>query len=276
MYKNLITIMAALVIAALSSCTNNTNMETKDTKTLVLYYSQTGATKTVAMELQKYLGADIDSIEAVEPYAGTFEETILRCQKEMEAGTLPELKPIATDISKYDTIYLGYPVWFGTYARPMMAFVKQAKLDGKVIIPFCTFGSGGLNTTSEALKADLPNATVLPGYGVRNARLSAVSKELDRFLKENHYIAGEVAPLPAFSEQKPVTDAEVEIFNQACGNYQFPLGTPLTVGSRQAENGTEYEFHVACKSMDGKEDATSVIYILVEEGQKTVFTQVVR
>ena len=58
-------------------------------KQLVLYYSETGSTKTVAEELQKQTGADIESIEAVEPYSGNFQETIQRGQREMQSGEYP-------------------------------------------------------------------------------------------------------------------------------------------------------------------------------------------
>lgn len=248
---------------------------TQPTKSLILYYSQTGATKAVAEQLQRCTGADIDSIVAEEPYTGSFNETIQRCQQEMASNTMTKLKPMTADIAKYDTIYLGYPVWFGTYARPMLSFIKNAKLDGKVIIPFCTFGSGGLNTTSESLTADQPKATILPGYGVRNARVSAMPKELDRFLKESKLIPGNVEPLQPYSEQKPVTDHERKIFDEACSDYQFPLGTPVTVGSRTTPNAVDYMFTVSSKGMDGK-DASSIIYVTAVKGAKAEFTQVVR
>ena len=85
-------------------------------KTLVLYYSETGTTKTVAEELQKQLGADIESIEAVKPYSGNFQETIQRGQREMQNNQWPELKPLKKEIAKYDVIFLGYP--FGLVHTP--------------------------------------------------------------------------------------------------------------------------------------------------------------
>ena len=83
-------------------------------KMLVLYYSETGTTKTVAQELQRQLGADIESIEAVEPYSGNFQETIQRSSRERESGQTPALKPLKKKIADYDIIFLGYPIWFGT------------------------------------------------------------------------------------------------------------------------------------------------------------------
>ena len=246
-------------------------------KTLILYYSETGTTKAVAEELQKQLGADIESIEAVEPYSGDFQQTIQRGQREMQSGQTPEIKTLKSKISDYDTIFLGYPIWFGTYAMPIATLVKNNDFEGKTIVPFCTFGSGGLNTSTDALKKALPKAKIQDGYGVRTARVSAAAKELNRFLIENGYKEGTVEKLPGYSEQQPVTDEEKAIFDAACSSYQFPLGTPYTVGKRQTPDGTEYQYIVKSMGADGKE-STSTIFVVVgkEPGAQPAFTQVVR
>ena len=220
-------------------------------KALVLYYSQTNNTKSVAEELQKQLGADIESVEAD--------------------------KPLQSNLSKYDVIFLGYPISSGTYATPIATLIKSNDFAGKTIVPFCTFGSGGLNTSSDALKQALPKATIKPGYGVRAARLASAAKELDRFLKENGYKKGTVKKLPDYSAQKPVTDADKAIFDAACSNYQFPLGTPETVGKRTTDDSTDYKYTVKSRGFDGKE-GTTIIYVTVgkQAGAKPEFTEVVR
>ena len=240
-------------------------------KKLVLYYSETGTTKAVAEELQKQLGADIECIEAVTPYSGDFQATIQRSQRERENGETPALKPLKKKIADYDVVFLGYPIWFGTYAMPIATLVKQQDFAGKKVVPFCSFGSGGLNTSSDALKKALPKAKIQEGYGVRTARVSAVTKELDRFLKENGYKKGTIAKLPEYSAQQPVTEKEKALFDAACSSYQFPLGTPSTVGKRTTPDGTDYKFTV-------KGQSPSIIYVTVgkEPGAKPEFTQVVR
>ena len=246
-------------------------------KALVLYYSETGTTKTVAQEIQAQTGADIEAVEAVEPYSGNFQETIQRSGRERESGELPALKPLKKRIADYDIIFLGYPIWFGTYALPIATLVKEQDFAGKTVVPFCTFGSGGLNTSTADLKKALPKANIVAGYGVRTARVAAAAKELDRFLKENGYKKGKVEKLPEYSAQQPVTDEERAIFDTACSSYQFPLGTPQTVGKRTTADSTDYKFTVKSRGMDGKE-ATSIIYVTVEnaKGAKPEFTEVVR
>ena len=246
-------------------------------KKLVLYYSETGSTKAVAEELQKQLQADIEAIEPVKPYSGNFQETMQRGQREMQSGETPQLKALKAKLSDYDVIFLGYPIWFGTYAVPIATLVKENDFAGKTLVPFCTFGSGGLNTSSDALKKALPKAKIQQGYGVRTARVAAAAKELDRFLKENGYKKGTVAPLPAYSAQQPVTEQDKAIFDAACSSYQFPLGTPQTVGKRTTDDSTDYMFTVKSRGFDGTE-STSTIYVTVgkEQGAKPEFTQVVR
>ena len=247
-------------------------------KSLVLYFSESGTTKAVAEELQKQLGADIEAILPEEPYSGNFQETMQRVQKENQSGTLPKIKPLKVKIADYDVIFLGYPIWGGTYASPVTSLLKEQDFAGKKVVPFCTFGSGGLNTSSDALVKALPKAKIQAGYGVRQARVAAAAKELDRFLKENGYKKGSVAKLPAYSEQKPVTDAEKAIFEAACSSYQVPLGTPETCGKRTTDDSIDYEFKVKSQGFGGGGAQTSTIYVTVgrEEGAKPEFTEVVR
>lgn len=271
MKKLLISTFSALTLLA-TSCS-----EAPKHKSLILYYSETGTTKVVAEELQNQLGADLDSITLVKPYSGIYQETIERGRNELENGILPELKPLTKVIEDYDTIYLGYPIWFGTYAMPIHTLVKEHDFEGKVVIPFCTFGSGGLNTSSDALSKALPKANIQPGYGVRSARLSSVSKELNRYLIEYNYKPGIIEALPGYSEQQPVTKEQIAIFDSACSGYKYPLGTPITVGVRTTSEGVDYEFTVNSRGMDGI-DKQSIVYVTISntDGSQPEFTQVVR
>ena len=261
-----------------TSCTQKQQkQEEQAPKVLVLYYSQNGATQAVAEELQKQLGADIERIEAEEPYAGDFQATIQRSGQEREKGETPALKPLQSKIADYDVIFLGYPIWFGTYAMPITTLVKEQDFAGKTVVPFCTFGSGGLNTSTDALIKALPQANIQKGYGVRTVRVAAVEREVNRFLIENGYKEGTISELPDYSEQQAVTEEEQAIFDAACSDYQFPLGTPETVGKRETSESTDYQFVVKGKGMNG-EESTSTIFVTVgkEEGAKPEFTEVVR
>ncbi len=265
------------VVLAMVGCTSQNKKEEAMKKTLVIYYSQTGATKQVAQEFAKLLDADTLSIDVQQPYNGTYDETIARCLKERDGNELPKLNELNVNLTDYDTIFLGYPIWFGTYAPPIAALVKNVDFAGKTIIPFCTFGSGGLGSSMKDLKIALPKAKILHGYGVRNARLSKAPAEIERFLIENGYIKGEVEKLPEYSEQQSVTPEEVNIFNAACGDYKFPLGTPVTTGKRITSTGTDYRYIVNSKDMNGN-DTEAVIFVTVSNDPNIApeFTEVVR
>jgi len=258
--KKLILLSSALV--ALTACTSkqagNTD-EAAPTRSLVVYYSQTGATRQVAELLAAKTGADLDSVVAEVPYGGTFDETIARCLKEQQEGTQTAVKALSHDVANYDTLYVGYPVWFGTMAPPMASFVKSQTLDGKVIIPFCTFGSGGLETSANDLKAAQPNATYLEGYGIRNARVASASAELDEYLIRTGILAGEVEALPAYADATPVDAEKQAIFDAACGSYPMPLGKPVTVATRTLADKTQYCFTVESMGRDGQPAQAQII-----------------
>lgn len=247
----------------------------KNGKTLVLFYSQTGATRAVAEELQKQLGCDIDSITAVNPYDGDYGQTIARWMQEKRDSVKVEINPINANLDEYDTVFLGFPIWGGTYALPMASFLEDNGLKGKKVVTFATFGSGGIDKATLDVAVALPGADVKEGYGVRNARVAKAPGEITRFLRENGYLEGEIEALPEFSESKDVTDEEAAIFHAACDNYQFPLGNPVTVASRQTPEGVEYEYAVKSTSPDGSEN-NSIIYVVVTEGNTPEFTKVIR
>ncbi len=246
-------------------------------KSLVIYYSQTGATEQVAIEIAKLLDADILSIDVTQPYDGTYDETIVRCLKEREADLVPELKEMEIDLTKYNTIFIGYPIWFGTYAPPIAALIKEIDFSGKKIVPFCTFGSGGLEAGIKDLKAALADSEICNGYGVRNARIAKAPIEVKRFLIENGYMDGEVEKLPDYSEPLAVTPEEAEIFNAACGDYQFPLGTPVKVGRRVTSTSVDYRYIANSTGPDGNV-TESIIFVTVDNAPdaKPEFTEVVR
>ena len=271
--KKILLLAAVLILAAACS-------QKKGTKILVLYYSQTQTTQAVAEAIANALGADIEAIECVVPYDGDFNATIQRGQKEMAEGAFPEIRPLSVNVKDYDVIFLGYPIWFGTYAPPIASLLDAVDLSGKKVVPFCTFGSGGLDSSVKDLVAKLPDSEVLPGYGVRQARIDAAPAEVERFLQANGFLGGDFTPLPDFSESRPVTEEESAIFDTAVGSYPMISAKAAEVASRAVPGGMEYIF-TAQDTPRGPvaEDAPArfiKVYVLAEDGKEPVFTQVLR
>ncbi len=283
---------AAVALMTVVSC--SPKKEAPKSKVLVLYYSLTSNTKTVAQEIATRLDADIEEITLVEPYDTAFQATIDRCKADREKGILPEIKPLKANIADYDWIFIGYPIWFGTYAPPIASLLEKVDLSGKWVIPFCTFGSGGLESSMKDLTEKQPNAKVLPGYGVRAARMDAMPKEVEQFLKlyaslmtkPDSTNVGENKPadspfVPAdFPEQHPVSAEETAIFDAAVNGYPMLNAKAKTVASRTALDGIEYEFTAMDMPREKKPDmppASEIkVYVLVEKDKAPVFTRVVR
>lgn len=251
----------------------------KSPKVLVLYYSQNGGTKAVAEAIQSQLGADIEAIVPTIPYDGDFQATIERSRKELD-GESPEIEPIVADIKSYDVIFLGYPIWFGTYATPIETVLKEVDLSGKKVVPFCTFGSGGLDSSVQNLKEKLPDTEILPGYGVRAARIEAAPAEVERFLVAGGFIEGEGQQLGEFSETRDVTPEESALFDAAVGDYPMMSAKAEKVASRAIPEGLEYIFTAKDTPREGMPAEMAgramKVYVLAEDGKDPVFTQVVR
>lgn len=277
---NLLLVLAAVTLTAVSCGSKKETPKEEAPKMLVLYYSQTGNTKAVAEEIANKLGADIEEITMVDPYDPDFQATIDRCMKEREQEILPTINPVKADLANYDVIFLGYPVWFGTYAPPVITFLKDADLSGKKIVPFCTFGSGGLESSVKDLVAAEPNAEVLPGYGVRAARLEAMPKEVDNFLKASGFLEGEYTQLAEFPEQHEVSADESAIFDAAVDGYPMIHAKAKTVAVRTIPDGTEYLFTAVDLPREDNPKMPPAgemqVYVTVENGATPVFTKVIR
>ena len=272
---------AAVALMTVVSCSPKKEAkEAPKSKVLVLYYSQTSNTKTVAQEIATRLDADIEEISLVEPYDTAFQATIERCKADREKGILPEIKPLKANVADYDWVFIGYPIWFGTYAPPIASLLEKVDLSGKWVVPFCTFGSGGLESSAKDLTGKQPNAKVMPGYGVRAARMDAMPSEVESFLKTIGLIEGGVFVPADFPEQHPVSAEEAATFDAAVNGYPMLNAKATSVASRTVIDGTEYLFTAMDKPREAKADmppASEIkVYVLVEKDKAPEFTRVVR
>lgn len=135
-------------------------------KSIVLYYSYGGNTRRVAQKFQKALGADIAAIETQLPYPESYDEVVDQGQHEVNSGFMPEIKPLGIPLEGYDTVILGTPVWWYTFAPAMNRFLHSYDLSGKSIYPFATNG-GWLGHTFEDFEKACPNADMHPGLNIR-------------------------------------------------------------------------------------------------------------
>lgn len=274
--KTMKLMLAMTVVAMTAACSGPKQVSQK---VLVLYYSQLGHTKAVAEEIAQRTGADIEEIVMVDPYDTSFAATIQRCMQEREARVLPEIQAVAVNVADYDVIFLGYPVWFGTYAPPVTKWLEGVDLSGKKVVPFCTFGSGGLESSVADLVKCQPNAEVLEGYGVRATRMEAMPKEVEQFLIAGGFVDGEYVALPDFGEQHEVNAEEAAVFDAAVDGYPMLNAKAKSVAVRTIPDGTEYRFTAVDQPRENRPDmpvGEPTVYVTVFDGQAPVFTRVVR
>ncbi len=123
--------------------------------TLVAYFSATGNTEGVAAAIAERLGVDVFAIEAAEPYTDAdlnYNDDASRTSVERADGTNPELAQVTPDDwADYDTVFLGYPIWWGEAAWPLRTFVAGNDFAGKTVVPFCTSASSGIGRSGELL-----------------------------------------------------------------------------------------------------------------------------
>ena len=125
------------------------NTSTGNGKTLVEYYSASGNTKDVAEKIAKITEADLFEIEPVEPYTDDdldWTDDDSRVSREHDDESLRDVELVSTTVDNwdsYDTVYIGYPIWWGIAAWPVDNFVKENDFTGKTVIPFCTAATSG-------------------------------------------------------------------------------------------------------------------------------------
>ena len=160
--KKLIPVLTgAIMLLSLAACGSRTAAPeattapaAADGKTLVVYFSATGSTKTAAEAIAAATG-DLD-----------YNNADSRVSREHDDETLRDVALKTTTVANwadYDTVYIGYPIWWGIAAWPVDTFVKANDFTGKTVIPFCTSGSSGVEDSQEKLRALLPGAEFRPG-----------------------------------------------------------------------------------------------------------------
>lgn len=147
-------------------------------KTLILYYSYGGNTRKIARMIQKEIRGDLEEIKTVTPYSGAYDDIVNQGQREVDSGFMPEIQPLKVDISDYDCIVLGSPVWWYTFAPAMNTFLSKNDLSGKVVFPFATNG-GWIGHTFKDFEKACPGALVQPGRNIRFRSDQLVTSERD-------------------------------------------------------------------------------------------------
>ena len=180
--KILLVILGIVVVAAIAvvaGCRILASRSTEATvaltaklpgKIAVVYYSQSkvGNTATVAKWIAKHTGGELVPIETVEAYPDAYGETLKAAKKDMENGGTRAIKAVPP-LDGYDVVFIGSPIWYGTYAPPVAEFFKTHSFAGKTVVPFCTHGGGGAGRYFVDVRKACPAATVKEGLTIRGS-----------------------------------------------------------------------------------------------------------
>ena len=176
MKSSFLALLAILCLSAFSCSSKTTSdnasdvteaAQTKENKTLVAYFSASGNTKKVAETIAEITGATLFEIEPAQPYTEEdldgWNESARGTRESKDRTTRPEVKNKVENMTQYDTIYLGFPIWWYTCPTIINTFLEQYDLAGKTIIPFATSGGSDFGNTEKDLKVSAPSAIFKPG-----------------------------------------------------------------------------------------------------------------
>ena len=195
--KSFALLIAGLLISV--SCSGNGATKEKEVmekkaKVLIVFFSHAGEnynvgnikvgnTKLVADEIQKVTGGDEFEIVADKNYDLPYNDLVNVAKEETEKGEKPSFKGEVKNIDDYDTVFIGGPIWWGTYPRVMFTFFDKYDLNGKTIIPFSTHEGSGLGSVVEDLKTLYPNATFKEAFSIYGTETRKDLSKVDKWLK---------------------------------------------------------------------------------------------
>ena len=207
--KSIITAALALIMATGCNGQNKNYAETfqetslqneqtsnskKMNKSIVIFFSHagdnysvgvidTGNTKIVADYISEITGADQFEIVTHKYDGMAYTPLIELAKKEAAAGELPPYEGTAPDLSGYDTVFIGGPVWWGTYPQVMFTLFKDINLDGKTVIPFTTHEGSGLASCASDVRKAFPKANVTGEFSIYGHEVRGGKAKVEKWLK---------------------------------------------------------------------------------------------
>ena len=196
--KNILTAALALLLA--TGCNGQNKQEVKPSKSnamsksIVIFFShagdnysvgniEVGNTKIVADYISEITGADQYEIVTHKYDGMSYTPLIELAKKEAAAGELPPYEGAAPDLSQYDTVFIGGPVWWGTYPQVMFTLFKDIDLAGKTVIPFTTHEGSGLASCASDVRKAFPKARVTGEFSIYGHEVRGGKEKVERWLK---------------------------------------------------------------------------------------------
>ena len=143
---------------------------------------EVGNTKIVADYITEIIGADQFEIVTHKYDGMAYNPLIKLAKEEAQNGELPPYEGTVPDLAKYDTVFIGGPVWWGTYPQVMFTLFKDINLNGKTVIPFTTHEGSGLANCVEDVKEAFPGANVTKGFAIYGHEVRSGRAKVEKWL----------------------------------------------------------------------------------------------
>ena len=137
---------------------------------LVVYFSWSGNTESVALEIQNQTGADAFRLVPAEPYTDDYDALLDIAQEEQRNGARPAISGSIENFDSYEVVYLGFPIWWGDMPMILYSFLDDYDLSGKTIVPFVTSGGSGFSNTISTIESMETDAEVLEGLSLGSSQ----------------------------------------------------------------------------------------------------------
>ena len=194
--KLLSAMLVGIVVCSLAACSGGTGEEEQpetqetaenaDTEVgegtaLIAYFSWSGNTEAVAREIQAQTGADLFEIVPAEPYTDDYDELLDIAQEEQSSDARPAIAE-TVDLSSYDTVYLGFPNWWGDMPMILYTFLDEYDLSGKTVVPFNTSGGSGFSGSLDTIAEMEPEAEITEGISLGSEEAEDCADEVAEWL----------------------------------------------------------------------------------------------
>ena len=133
---------------------------------LVAFFSRTGHTRQAALAVAAAVGAELFEIVPATPFPAGYQDTVDLNTRQRATGEFPGVARLIPGFERYDTVFLGYPIWAVDLPRLLYPFLEQQDFAGKTLAPFCTSAMSGLAGTEQSLRRLCPRSNVLPGLAL--------------------------------------------------------------------------------------------------------------
>ncbi len=171
-------------VPALSHASSALAAQSRREDMLILYFSHSGNTRTLAEYIHNRIGGDIIELKTTTPYPADYDSVVEQAQQEQRQNIRPQISTSLPNIEKYHTVFIGYPNWWGTVPMPFFTLLETYPLGRKTVIPFCTHEGSRFGRSERDLQRLCPEARMLEGFEVRGSRVGRAQANVDAWLRK--------------------------------------------------------------------------------------------